>query len=169
MRSSSFSTGLRVVAVLTVCFAGISAAHADAIQPSWTVIDLGSSGGFVNPPGHNGTVGSVNASVYAFPQTFTGAPISTPANFPLPDPVPTGPDGLPGTAYSNAGNVYLYPNGIAIAFDYIGFGSYAGPSGNWEGADIYYVRRNSDGSWGQPVVPCQQRGTRATGMAGRRT
>lgn len=155
VRSSRFPTGFRIMAVLSLCLVSISTARADAISSSWTVVDLGSSGGFVTPPGPNGSVGGVNGPVYAFPQSFTGSIVSTPANFTLADPVPTSYDGIPGQGFSFVqGGVMLYPNGIAMAMDEYGFNAYTVGTEyeSWRAADIYYVQRNPDGTWGQPVV-----------------
>jgi hypothetical protein len=136
--------------VLFLLIASVSTANADPIPPTYTVTDLGSGTAFTNNPISNGIVTSLNGqTAYAFPQTFTGTTISTPANFPLLDPVPMGSNG---TGYSSVPYMTLYPNGIAIATDQIGFNANLNGSQSWQGADIYYVQRNPDGSWGQPVA-----------------
>jgi len=138
---------------MTVSFlllAVVSTAQADAIPPTYTVTDLGSGTAFTYNPISNGVVTTTNGqTAYAFPQTFTGTTISTPANFPLLDPVPVGSNG---TGYSNVNYVTLYPNGVAIAVDRFGFNANLNGSASWQQADIYYAQRNSDGSWGQPVA-----------------
>jgi hypothetical protein len=135
-----------LVLILTV-----SAARADAIQPSYTVTDLGSQSS-VNMPssGANGTVIAADGhTAYAFPQTFTGtpAPPLLPANFPVPEAAPP----TSGSSFPNSSTpvgVTFYPNGLAVALDAVV--QNAGSPG-WQRYDPYYVQQNSDGSWGQPV------------------
>jgi len=136
--------------VLFLLIALVSTADADSIPPSDTVTDLGSGTAFTNDPNANGIVTAPNGpTAYAFPQTFTGTPFTTPANFPLLDPVPVGSNG---TGYSYVSADSLYPNGIAIATDRIGFNAPLNGSQSWQGADIYDVQRDPDGSWGQPIA-----------------
>jgi len=143
----------RVLTALCSCLAGISAAQADAIAPSYTVTDLGTAAGMLNANTANATVVATNGQSYAFPQTFAPTSIDRTANFPLADPAPTGFYGIPGQGYSFVqGPVYLYPNGIAIATNEYGFQANAGGSESWQSADVYYAQRNPDGSWGQPHV-----------------
>ncbi len=149
MRVFCILTRSHVMSVLFLFGAVVSTARADAIPPSYTITDLGSGIAFTNNPIANGVVTALNGQTsYAFPQTFTGTTIATPANFPLLDPVPTGSNG---TGYSSVPYITLYPNGIAIATDQVGFNANLNGSQSWQGADIYYVHRNPDGSWGQPV------------------
>jgi hypothetical protein len=131
-------------------------AHGAPIS-SYTVIDLGSgspsygaassgAGILVAPGGQTG---------YSFPRSASGVPISTPANFPLLDPVPTGPfPAISHTAYSAATNVTLYSNGIATAIDKVGVNTQP-DNYSWARSEAYYVVRNADGSWGQPVALAQ--------------
>jgi hypothetical protein len=147
VRCSSFPTRYHVLTVLTF-FAVVATAHADPIPPSYTVTDLGSGVAFSGDPNANGVVTSFSGQTYAFPQTFSATYMPTPANFPILDPVPVGSNG---TGYSSVAGINLYPNGIAIATDQVGFNASLNGSSSWQGADIYYVMRNPDGSWGQAV------------------
>jgi hypothetical protein len=140
-----------VITALTLLVACLPTASGDIIAPSYTVTDLGTEAGFVNPPGANGAVSALNGPAYAFPQTFTGSVFSWPTNFPLLDPVPKGSSGIAGTGYSFVSRATLYPDGIVIATDRFGFSAYGGGSASWHSGSVYYVQRNSDGSWGQPV------------------
>ena len=127
-------------------------AHADAIQPSYTVTDLGS--GYptyaTDASGHGIVIAPGGQTAYPFPQTFTGTslPVSSTANFPVP-PLTQSGDGYYSLS-SAAQNVTLYPNGVALALADINAVAYGG--GGWQKYEPYYVQRNPDGSSGQPVV-----------------
>jgi len=149
-----------------------SAAHAGSIQQSCTITDVGwgdptfstavggsQTGYFAD--GANGIVIAPNGqTAYPFPVTCTGTEIPTPTSFPLLDPAPVSGNG-PG--FSFASSPVLYPNGIAITNDQVGVNAPAGGSSSWQRYDVYYVQRNPDGSWGQPVGLVQ--GTMNLGMA----
>jgi MYXO-CTERM domain-containing protein len=146
VRDANFRTYFRLLMASSLLGAVVSTARADALTPSYTVTDLGSQGGGLSTDANGNTV-VINASgqtVSPFPQTFAGTELSLPAlaSFPLLDPVPTGPSNPQG--FSWVSSVVLYPNGSAIATDYVG-------AINWQRYDVYYVPRNPDGSWGQPV------------------
>src|SRR5262249_33194708 len=71
------------------------------------------------------------------------------ADFPLADPAPVNRGdtyGNPRNAYSLVETSLMNPNGIVAAIDS------AGVYGHSEWNTIYYSQRNSDGSWGSPVV-----------------
>jgi hypothetical protein len=149
MRCYRFRPRSRLLAASFLLMAAVSTARGDAISSTYTVTDLGSASALSRNPIGDGIVTSIDGqTAYAFPQTFAGTSIPTPANFPLLDPVPTGPDG---TGYSFASGVTQYPSGIAIAYNQVGFNNSSTQSGSWQGADLYYVQRNPDGSWGQPI------------------
>jgi hypothetical protein len=156
MRCFRVLTHAYIITALPPLCTSVSIARADAIGSTYTVIDLGFSESSNRPyktPGPNGVLTSAGGQVYAFPQTFTGNNISTPANFPLADPVPSSTGEAPGMGYSYInGGVSLYPNGIAVATNWYSYSAYNAPGYSWERADIYYVQRNPDGSWGQPSV-----------------
>jgi hypothetical protein len=138
-----------------------SAAHADPIQTSYTVTDLGSSPSnwdlssyptFSTTASGVGTVTGPNGQTYPFTQ-MSGTPLSTPqdgyymANFPVPIPAPP-TNGGPFPNSSTASFRILYPNGIATAIDQV-VDHYGLES---QRAVPYYVQRNLDGSWGQPIA-----------------
>jgi hypothetical protein len=133
-----------------------SAAHGAPIS-AYTLIDLGSG----SPTYRTDAIGAgilvaPDAQAgYSFPRSMPGTPITAPANFPLLDPVPTGPfPAISHTPYSAVTNVTLYSNGIATAVDRVGVN--AQPDNySWARSDAYYVVRNTDGSWGQPVALAQ--------------
>jgi hypothetical protein len=132
-----------------------SVAHSDAIQPTYTVTDLGMRASQpVSNPGANGVVIAADGkAAYAFPQTVTGTSLSYPypAGFPVPEAAPP----TYGSSYPNSGsamNVATYPNGLTVAIDAV-VQNDGGTS--WQRYDPYYVQRNPDGSWGQPVLLAQ--------------
>ncbi len=141
---------------LTLLGAVATTAYADPIAATYTVTDLGvvpstaSSPQFSTDANGNGTVLASNGTAYPFPQTFTGTSMSTPANFPLLDPVPSSTSGTFST-YSSVQGVALYPNGIAMATDSVGVSAQP-QEASWNRLDAYYVTQNPDGSWGQPVA-----------------
>jgi hypothetical protein len=159
VRCSNFQASFRLLMAITLIVAMVSTVHAEPIPPTYSVADLGSgSATYSKDASGNGIVIAPDGrTAYAFPQTFTGTSISTPTSFPILDPVPSGlPATQPGyTAfgYSNVQGVTLYPNGIATATDLVGYSSQPGSS--WDRHDLYYVPRNPDGSWGQPVAILQ--------------
>ena len=127
------------------------AAHADPIQPSYTLTDLGTGNPtFSTDASGNGIVIAPNGqTAYAFPQTFTGTPMGgpTPAGFPLPPAAPSIDPNFNVTSW--AMNPTLYPNGVAFALQLVS--TYEGDYG-WQQYNLYYTQRNPDGSWGQPVM-----------------
>jgi hypothetical protein len=129
-----------------------SAARADAIQPSYAVTDLGTGNPtFSTDAAGNGIVIAPDGhTAYPFSQTSTGTPIpgSAWSSLPVPPLTPSGDPYL--TLSSSALNVMLYPNGVAVAIDEINAAQSGG--GGWQQYEPYYVQRNPDGSWGQPVV-----------------
>lgn len=138
------------IAALVLILAA-SAAHADAIQPSYTVTDLGNQNSVAYPStGANGTVTAADGhTTYAFPQTVTGTPLSSPypAGFPVPEAAPT----MYGGTFPNSSSAIdatVYPGGLAVAIDDV-------IQNNGDESQTYVpylVQRNADGSWGAPVV-----------------
>jgi hypothetical protein len=130
-----------------------SAVHADPIQPSYTLTDLGSGNPtFSTDASGNGIVVAPNGqTAYPFPQTFTGTLLPGPqyANIPVPVPVPDQPSAYSmGTPFSGAMDATQYPNGTVLFLDHwgwYGFGEY----------DLYSVQHNPDGTWGAPTILMQ--------------
>jgi MYXO-CTERM domain-containing protein len=146
MRYVNFRRCSCFMMAISLLGSAVSAARADALTPSYTVTDLGSQGGGLSTDANGNTI-VINASgqtVSPFPQTFASTWVSLPAlaTLPLLDPVPTGSSNSQG--YSRVFSAVLYPNGSAIVTDIVG-------AINWQRYDLYYVPRNPDGSWGQPV------------------
>jgi hypothetical protein len=151
VRCSNFRAFFRVSAAALVIGATGSRACADPITSSYAVTDLGSAR-FSTDASGNGILIAPGGQEYPFPRTFTGTSISTPLNFPLLEPTPQCGDPL---AFSEATNVMVYPNGIATAYDLVVNGFWYGRGNDWQRYDLYYVRRNSDGSWSQPTQLAQ--------------
>ncbi len=136
MRYANFRTYSCLVMASSLLGAVVSTARADALTPSYTVTDLGSQGGGLSTDANGNSI-VINASgqtVSPFPQTFagTGMSLPAPASFPLLDPVPAASSNSQG--FSWVSSVVLYPNGSAIATDYVG-------ASNWQRYDLYYVPR----------------------------
>jgi hypothetical protein len=124
-----------------------TAAHADAIQPSYTVTDLGPTGSIL--PTGGVVIAADGHTAYPFPQTFTPTPMSASdwANLPVPEPPPqTYGFNIPNS--STAIDATQYPNGIVLAIDQV-----VQNNGDESQQYIpYYVQRNPDGPWGTPVA-----------------
>jgi hypothetical protein len=165
---------LRTVAIrcFPACLLGLfmivpaPAIHADPISPSYTIADLGndptpSFGTYTSGSGITATTvpaTSVNTVIiaangqtaYPFSQPLSSTMMPAPSGFPVPEAAPPAEGGnFPN--FSGTGSVTLYPNGIAIALDQLTQSS----GDEWQRSDLYYVRQNADGTWGQPVVIAQ--------------
>jgi hypothetical protein len=126
-----------------------SAAHADPIQPSYTVTDLGS--GNLNYSTYGIVIAPNGQTPYTFwlPSARTSTSTGDLANLPVPETAPPTYGGPFPRNGSTAIDATLYPNGIATAIDELEQTSYPQRSQTYI---PYFVQRNPDGSWGQPVV-----------------
>jgi hypothetical protein len=142
------------------------ATYADPIPPSYTITDLGNDPGptfGTYTSGSGVTVTTIQATsgntviiaangqtAYPFSQPLSSTWMPAPSGFPVPEVAPPAEGGtFPN--YSGTGLVTLYSNGIAIALDQLT--QTAGDE--WQRSDLYYVRQNANGTWGQPVVIAQ--------------
>ena len=157
MRCSNTNKWLPLFSLTLLGTVGTTA-YANPIAASYTVTDLGvvpstaSSPQFSTDANGNGVVLATNGTTsYPFPQTLSGTSMSTPANFPLLDPVPSSTSGTFST-YSSVQGVTLYPNGIDHGDRFRRRRCEAGQQSSWNRLDAYYVMQNPDGSWGQPIA-----------------
>lgn len=142
------------------------ATHADPITPSYTITDLGNdpnpsfgtytSGSGVTvttvpaTSGNTVIIAANGQTAYPFSQSLSSTSMPAPSGFPVPEAAPPAEGGtFPN--YSGTGLVTLYSNGIAIALDQLTQSA----GDEWQRSDLYYVRQNADGTWGQPVVIAQ--------------
>src|SRR5262249_3216864 len=143
----------------TVTDLGIGSITATAANGSTVAVDHGSLSGWLGNQAlsleANGSpIVSISNGQGMYPFSVSPVTSLTPnqgimADFPLADPAPVNRGdtyGNPRNAYSLVETSLMNPNGIVAAIDSAGVYGHSG----WN--TIYYSQRNSDGSWGSPVV-----------------
>jgi hypothetical protein len=169
MQKQSGRQSVQTVLFALVLASASSSAHADPMTiPGYTVTDLGAgTPTFATDANGNGVLNSPSGRTYAF--STTTDTILTPgqgigASIPLLNPPTFAPD--PSAPWIHLASAVMNSNGIVAAVNAYGVGDLS------YNESAYYVQRDANGSWGQPVTIFQGPGepgsfpTRELGIVG---